>query len=360
MGPTQERGVDAVLKPGKLADRVALVFARGHARRTFERFMRATAKAARVQEQILRRLLDRNAESDFGRTHGFRHIRSYADFARQIPLYHYDDLRPYIERLKRGETRALLGPGQRILMFALTSGTTAEAKYIPVTPDFLRSYRRGWNAFGFKALMDHPEALLRPILQVSSRMDESYTEAGIPCGAITGLMAATQKWLVRRYYAAPRWVAYIPDVTARQYTTMRLAIPRDVAFMITASPATQLQLARLADRYREWLIRDIHDGTLTPQMEVPLEIREALRPMLKPEPEVARRLERIVSQTGRLLPKDYWNLSFLANWTGGTMGLYLRDFPEFFGDTPVRDIGLLASEGRVSIPIEDQDRKSVV
>ena len=56
---------------------------------------------------------------------------------------------------------------------------------------------------------------------------------------------------------------------------------------------------------------------------------------------------------GRLLPKHYWNLAFLANWTGGTMGLYLQEFPQYFGDVPVRDIGLLASEGRMSIPIED-------
>ncbi|MEK7756044.1 MAG: GH3 auxin-responsive promoter family protein, partial [Planctomycetota bacterium] len=46
-------------------------------------------------------------------------------------------------------------------------------------------------------------------------------------------------------------------------------------------------------------------------------------------------------------------LAFLANWTGGTLGLHLRDFPRYFGDTPVRDIGLLATEGRVSIPLED-------
>ena len=35
------------------------------------------------------------------------------------------------------------------------------------------------------------------------------------------------------------------------------------------------------------------------------------------------------------------------------MGLYLQDFPEYFGDVPVRDVGLMASEGRVTIPIED-------
>ena len=35
------------------------------------------------------------------------------------------------------------------------------------------------------------------------------------------------------------------------------------------------------------------------------------------------------------------------------MGAYLRGYPEFFGETPVRDVGLIASEGRMTIPIED-------
>ena len=35
------------------------------------------------------------------------------------------------------------------------------------------------------------------------------------------------------------------------------------------------------------------------------------------------------------------------------MGAYLRGYPEYFGDRPVRDIGLIASEGRMTIPIED-------
>ena len=68
----------------------------------------------------------------------------------------------------------------------------------------------------------------------------------------------------------------------------------------------------------------------------------------------AQFLEGIVTETGRLLPKDYWpNLQFLSNWMGGTMRAYLRGYPEFFGETPVRDVGLIASEGRMTIPIED-------
>ena len=35
------------------------------------------------------------------------------------------------------------------------------------------------------------------------------------------------------------------------------------------------------------------------------------------------------------------------------MRAYLRGYPEYFGETPVRDVGLIASEGRMTIPIED-------
>src|SRR5262249_16519937 len=37
----------------------------------------------------------------------------------------------------------------------------------------------------------------------------------------------------------------------------------------------------------------------------------------------------------------------------GTMGAYLRNYPEYFGDCPVRDPGLIASEGRMTIPVRD-------
>jgi hypothetical protein len=53
------------------------------------------------------------------------------------------------------------------------------------------------------------------------------------------------------------------------------------------------------------------------------------------------------------MPKDYWpNLKLLGNWTGGAVSSYLRHYPALFGSTPVRDIGLLASEGRMTIPLE--------
>ncbi len=337
----------------RIIDRLVLAGVYRHATRAYQRFVQDARQATAVQERVLLEKVALNADSDFGREHHFERIKSYGDFIANVPISRYEQIQPYVDRVRSGQTGALLGSGQRLLMFALTSGTTAEPKFIPVTQKFLADYRRGWTVFGAKMFSDHREAILRPILQVTSPMDEFRSEGGTPCGAITGLMASTQRRLVRRYYATPLCVGHIGESLAKYYTIMRLAIGRDVALMITANPATQLRLASVADEYRESLIRDMYDGTLTPQMPVERDIRGQLAAYLKPRPDVARRLERLVSEHGALLPKHYRRLSFLANWTGGTLGLYLQSFGHYFGDLPVRDIGLLASEGRMSIPLEE-------
>ncbi len=336
-----------------LADRFRLAIAKSHARRMLTRMLRATENLREKQTATLLEKIQRNSTSEYGWAHRFDQIKSVADFRRQIPITSYEDLKPYIEKVKAGDLGAMFGPGQTVHMFAKTSGTCDSPKYIPVTDHFLAEYRRGWNAFGVKVLMDHPGCFLRPIVQVASRMDEEFTSGGFPCGAISGLMAATQKRLVRRYYVVPSEVAYVADAMARYYCVLRFSIATNAAFVVTASPATQLRLARVGDEHAQQLIRDVRDGTIGREFDIPGEVRSKLEAQLAANPTEANRLESILNSTGRLLPKHYWNLGFLANWTGGTMGLYLRDFKKYFGDVPVRDIGLLASEGRMSIPIED-------
>ncbi|MEE8170632.1 MAG: GH3 auxin-responsive promoter family protein, partial [Phycisphaerae bacterium] len=188
------------------------------ARHAYHRFVRAAHDAVAVQERQWRSHVRRHATSDFGRQNGFDRIASYDDFRRALPVADYRAFAPAIERMRRGEFRALLGPRQRVLMFALTSGTTAEPKYIPVTDEFLRAYRRGWNIWGHKTLLDHSDAYFRGIVQITSPMREHESEAGIPCGAITGILAATQLPIVRRYYIAPGIVADIHDSSAKHYT----------------------------------------------------------------------------------------------------------------------------------------------
>ena len=38
-------------------------------------------------------------------------------------------------------------------------------------------------------------------------------------------------------------------------------------------------------------------------------------------------------------------------WTGGSVGVFLPQLPELYGNVAIRDHGLSASEGRITIPL---------
>jgi hypothetical protein len=328
------------------------------ARRLARAFHEQARRAGDVQRELLLRRIARHADSQFGRDHHFGEIRSPEDFRRRVPIGGYDRHEPYIERVRNGDVGALFGQGTEVLMFALTSGTTNRPKTIPVTPEALSDYREGWTIWGIQAFDAHQEMMrdgLRPILQIASDWRESYSPSGIPCGAITGLTAHMQNRLVRTKYCMPAIASRIKDIESKYYTALRFSIYRNLGTIIAANPSTILAIARLGDREKQTLIRDLADGTLDSRWDVPAAIRLALaRKTRRRHKAVARALDRIATESGRLLPKEYWpGLQFLSNWMGGTMRAYLRGYPEFFGEAPVRDVGLIASEGRMTIPIED-------
>jgi len=328
------------------------------ARRLARAFLDQTARADEVQRDLLLARVARHAESQFGRDHHFNEIRTPADFRRRVPIRGYDGHEPYIEKVRNGDTGALFGPGTDVLMFAMTSGTTNRPKTIPVTREALNDYREGWTIWGIQAFDAHFDRLrrgLKPILQLASDWRESQTPSGIPCGAITGLTAHMQNSLVRFTYCMPVVGSRIKDIEAKYYVALRHSVHRDLGATIAANPSTLLAIARLGDREKATLIRDYADGTIDAKWDLPPDVRAALPRWTRWKRKgVARRLEGVVNRTGRLLPKDYWpGLNFMANWTGGTMGSYLRGYPDVFGERPVRDVGLIASEGRMTIPVDD-------
>jgi hypothetical protein len=329
-------------------------------RRRLARFEVATHDPREVQEALLRDILAHQAETAFGRDHHFATIAGPEDFRRRVPVAGYDYVEPYLARVRRGETSALLAD-PHVYMFALTSGTTATRKYIPVTQQYLADYRNGWNLWGLKAFRDHLDVRLRPIVQISGDWDEYRTEAGIPCGAVTGLTATMQKRLIRWLYCVPACVGRIKDPAAKYYTVLRLSLPRSVGMIVAANPSTMLALARAADQDKEGLLRDLADGTLNPRLDIPADVRQALDRRLKQHPKRVRELETVIARTGTLYPRDFWpETVLLGNWTGGSVGAYLRHYPRYFGDNPLRDVGLIASEGRMTIPIADNTPAGVL
>ena len=323
-------------------------------RRQLQQFEIACENPEAVQNELLFRILRTQADTQFGRDHKFRDIRSVAEYRTHVPVAPYEYVSPYIDKVQNGDTSALLAD-HRVLMFALTSGTTASRKLIPVTDAYLAAYRRGWNMWGVKMYRDNRgrRIAMRPIVQLGGDPEEFRTSAGIPCGNLSGYTAMVQKRLIKWMYAVPYVTGKIKDPKARYYVALRCSIGRNVSQLMAANPSTLIQLARTLDAEKDHLLRDLRDGTLRADIDIPQDIRAYLMPRMKKDAKRAAELTATAAKLGRLYPMDVWpqETTVINCWTGGSMGPYLRQLPQYFGSPPVHDLGLLASEGRFTIPL---------
>jgi len=89
-----------------------------------------------VQQEVLFKLLRKASKTEFGTKYKFSDIQSSAEFQQRVPIHTYEDLKPYIERLMRGEQNILWSSD--IKWFAKSSGTTSsKSKFIPVSKEAL-------------------------------------------------------------------------------------------------------------------------------------------------------------------------------------------------------------------------------
>ncbi|MGL2962641.1 GH3 family domain-containing protein [Flavobacterium sp. RSB2_4_14] len=90
------------------------------------------------QQKVFLDLLYQAKETQFGKDHNFAKIKTFDHFAAQVPIRDYEELKPYVDKVVKGEEN-ILWKGKP-LYFAKTSGTTSGAKYIPLTKESMPTH----------------------------------------------------------------------------------------------------------------------------------------------------------------------------------------------------------------------------
>lgn len=89
-----------------------------------------------AQDAIFRQLIEAGKKTEFGEEFQFSEIKTYEDFARQVPINEYEGLKPYIDKTMKGIQNVIWNTD--IEWFSKSSGTTSSrSKYIPVTTESL-------------------------------------------------------------------------------------------------------------------------------------------------------------------------------------------------------------------------------
>ena len=163
---------------------IALIWAKKHVKET-ENFKQ---NAVEDQDKLLLSLLKTAEKTLFGREHQFENIKNVHDYQNQVQIADYEDLKPYIEKVKRGQRDILWTETPEY--FAKTSGTTSGSKYIPISKEGMPFQIAAAQSAIFHYIAQKNNANFvngkMIFLQGSPELEEIF---GIKTGRLSGIVA---------------------------------------------------------------------------------------------------------------------------------------------------------------------------
>lgn len=216
------------------------------------RFTRATRRVRAEQHAVLRRVIEANAESEFGRRHGFGGIRTIDEYRQRVPIASFESFQGSIDRVAAGETQVLTR--DRVTLFEPTSGSSGAGKLIPSTISLQQQFHRGIRPWIANLFLEDPQLMNgQAYWSVSPRMTKARrTAAGIPIGFEddSAYVGGWQRRLVQAVMVSPPVANDDGDLEAFRYQTLLALLRAAKLRLISIWNPTFLLL--LLDRIPEW------------------------------------------------------------------------------------------------------------
>jgi hypothetical protein len=300
-------------------------------------FIRKTRDPLAAQERFLKGMLRHYRRTERGKRYCVDEIRSVAEFCDRLPVTQYRDYESDIQRTAAGERNVLVPDAIRFI--TLTSGTTGQRKWIPVSPRFQNALQKANMAsIGFlvKALNAKNLTLGKALITNSAQV-AGKTDGGIELGlASTGSLRMT-KLLMAPLFAQPYDLLQISDSRTRHYLCLLYGLRnRNLQSMASNFPMLLLRTCGYLETEAAVLIQDLKAGTLSDTLDLTPACRAYLSQRWTAHPQRAMELEQILHRQGRLTPHLAWpRLAFVSTARGGTSDFYFQRFREYFGETPI-------------------------
>ncbi len=266
-----------------------------------------------VQEELFHSLIDTAKNTDWGKTHGFKDIKTVKDFQERVPVSTYEDLFPQIERVLNGEQNVLWP--SKIEWFAKSSGTTnARSKYIPVSPEALEEchYKGGKDMLSIY-VNNYPDTKLftGKVLSIGGSHRPSEYNSKISCGDVSAVIMQNLPIWAEAMRTPPLKVALMDKWEEKIAKMVEITVDENVTSLSGVPTWTYVLLKRILEVMGKQDITEVW-----PNLELFTHGAVAFGPY--------RQLFR------ELIPTDKMNYLEVYNASEGFFGIH--DLPEYKDD----------------------------
>ena len=204
----------------------------------------------KIQEEILYKLLAKAAGTEWGEKYDYCSIASVKEYQSRVPVQTYEELIPYVERLRKGEVN-LLWPGE-IKWFAKSSGTeSTRSKFIPISIESLNDchYRAGKDVLIIYSL-NNPDTKIFPgkglILGGSHRINQFSNNSLY--GDLSAILIENAPPWVSLVRTPKKKIALLEDFEQKLYLITKSTINQNVT-NISGVPSWYLTLIKYILEY---------------------------------------------------------------------------------------------------------------
>ena len=187
-------------------------------------------QAQQLQLNVLKRLLIKASDTQWGHQHGYSNTLSYEKFAQQTPVNTYEDLKGYIDEMRQGKAD-LLWPG-KVKWYAKSSGTTNDkSKFIPVSKDGLHDthYAGGTDAVTWY-LRNNPKSRIfdGKALILGGSHAPNYNQKNSLVGDLSAILIENINPLVNLVRTPKKQTALLSDFEIKRTRIAQEAIKKNV------------------------------------------------------------------------------------------------------------------------------------
>ncbi|MEN3041366.1 MAG: GH3 auxin-responsive promoter family protein [Bacteroidia bacterium] len=215
-------------------------------------YRRKSGQEIRHQQETLQNLLKVGKRTAFGRDHRLQEVGSYEEFRQAVPVYAYEALwERYLQRAWAGESNITWRGVPRY--FAKTSGTTAGAKFLPLTKESIPTHIRGARdtLLLYLARKRYPAFVNGRWLFLSGSPALEKNTAGILYGRLSGIVHHwVPHYLTRN--RLPSWeINCIEDWPTKVERVIKEAVQTDLRLLSGIPPWIEQMLLAIETQYNK-------------------------------------------------------------------------------------------------------------